>query len=194
MTTGAHDAGGGFGRSAGANVARGVMVIVGAVIVGLLLMNRGLSSDSSAEADVASDESASADGSTDETNVEEAPPETTTPVTETPPTLGAPRDASEVAVLVTNGTDGLKGIALRGTDILKTNNYITRDPKNADVVGPSVIMFTEGFEAEANAIAEVYGVDPAVVVTAFDAATSPIADTQDADVVVRVGNDGVIQV
>ena len=199
MTTGAHDAGGGFGRSAGANVARGVMVIVGAVIVGLLLMNRGLSSDSSAEADVASDESASADGSTDETNadetnVEEAPPETTTPVTETPPTLGAPRDASEVAVLVTNGTDGLKGIALRGTDILKTNNYITRDPKNADVVGPSVIMFTEGFEAEANAIAAVYGVDPVVVVTAFDTATSPIADTQDADVVVRVGNDGVIQV
>ena len=95
---------------------------------------------------------------------------------------------------MTNGTDGLKGIAGRGTDILKTNNYITRDPKNADVVGPSVILYTEGFEAEAAAVAAVYGVDPSLVVQPFDPANSPIADIQEADIIVRVGNDGVIQV
>jgi hypothetical protein len=191
MTTGAHDAGGGFGRSAGANAARGVMVIVGAVIVGLLLMNRGLGSDQAEATGQTEVEAVATEPITDAAPVEST---TTTSTTTAPVALGAPRDASEVAVLVTNGTDGLKGIAGRGTDILKTNNYITRDPKNADVVGPSVILYTEGFEAEAAAVAAVYGVDPSLVVQPFDPANSPIADIQEADIIVRVGNDGVIQV
>ncbi len=192
MTTGAHDAGGGFGRSAGANVARGVMVIVGAVIIGLLLMNRGLS-DNRAGAS-ATDEPTEATATTlaDDTTVSSQ--STTTATTEPPTTLGAPRDPSEVAVLVVNGTENLKGVAGRGTDILKTSNYITREPKNADVNGPSVILYTDGYQAEANAVAAIYGVDPATYVQPFDPASSPIADTQEANIVVRIGNDGVIQV
>lgn len=192
MTTGAHDAGGGFGRSAGANVARGVMVIVGAVIIGLLLMNRGLS-DNRAGA-TAADETTETSPTTvaDETPVTSAT--STTEPAEPATTLGAPRDPSEVAVLVINGTENLKGLAGRGTDILKTSNYITREPKNADVNGPSVILYTEGYQAEANAIAAIYGIDPATYVQPFDSASSPIADIQEANVVVRIGNDGVIQV
>lgn len=192
MTTGAHDAGGGFGRSAGANVARGVMVIVGAVIIGLLLMNRGLS-DNRAGAS-ATDETSE---TTPTTVVDETPVSSVTSTTEAAEpatTLGAPRDPSEVAVLVINGTENLKGLAGRGTDILKTSNYITREPKNADVNGPSVILYTEGYQAEANAIAAIYSVDPATYVQPFDPATSPIADIQEANIVVRIGNDGVIQV
>lgn len=192
MTTGAHDAGGGFGRSAGANVARGVMVIVGAVIVGLLLMNRGLT-DNRASASSTNDATAT----TPTTTAEEAAPASSTTTTEAPgttTTLGAPRDPSEVAVLVINGTENLKGVAGRGTDALKTSNYITRDPKNADTNGPSVILYTEGYQAEANAIAAIYGIDADVYVQPFDAASSPIADTQEANIVVRIGNDGVIQV
>ena len=190
MTTGAHDSGGGFGRSAGANVARGVTVIVGAVIIGLFLMNRGLGDERAGASDEVTTD-------TTETTTEPEPTETTAEVGETTvveTTLGAPRDPSEVAVLVINGTDNLKGVAGRGTDILKPSNYITREPKNADVNGPSVILYLEGYQAEANAIAAIYGVDAATVVQAFDPGSSPIADTQDANVIVRIGNDGVIQV
>ena len=191
MTTGAHDSGGGFGRSAGANVARGVMVIVGAIIVGLLLMNRGLS-DNRAGATSTDETPSTSTTEAGETTVSSET--TTTEVSEPTTTLGAPRDPSEVAVLVVNGTENLKGVAGRGTDILKTSNYITREPKNADVNGPSVILYTEGYQAEANAIAAIYGVDPETYVKPFDPASSPIADTQEANVVVRIGNDGVIQV
>lgn len=193
MTTGAHDAGGGFGRSAGANVARGVMVIVGAIIVGLLLMNRGLTDN---RASASSTNDATAPTSTTVAD-DEATASSQTTTTEAPApttTLGAPRDPSEVAVLVINGTENLKGVAGRGTDVLKTSNYITREPKNADTNGPSVILYTEGYQAEANAIAAIYGIDAAVYVQPFDAASSPIADTQEANIVVRIGNDGVIQV
>ena len=204
MTAGAHDAGGGFGRSAGANVARGLMVIVGAVIIGLLLMNRGLG-DTQAEAEASGTEvDASDDGSSDGTEgVPAADTESTTTTVgepESPTTLGAPRDPSEVAVLVLNGTAGddgqpLKQVAGRGTDLLKTNNYITKDPKNSSVPGPSAVYFAEGFEAEARVVAEVMGAaDVAAVVMAIDPAAPPIADLQGANIVVQIGNDGVIQV
>ena len=192
MTAGAHDAGGGFGRSAGANAARGIMVIVAAVVVGLLLMSRGLS-DRGGEADAAASSTTATTAET-EPAVSESSTTTQTVMEETTTPLEPARDPSEVAVLVLNGTDGLKGVAGRGTEKLKESNYVTRDPKNADVVGPSVILFTDGFEAEAIAVAEVYGVSPDAVVKPFDPATSPIADTQDADIIVRIGNDGVIQV
>ncbi len=202
MTTGAHDAGGGFGRSAGANAARGIMVIVAAVIVGILLMNRGLdgngSSDGTAAA-VSGDQDAT--DATDDTTVD-----ATTPTTDDSPAAGAdttvagavplpaPRDPSQVAVLVLNGADGAQGVAGRGTDVLKSQNYITKDPKNADVNGPSVVLFQPGYESEAIAVATAFGVDPAAVVQPFDPATSPVADTQGANVIVRIGNDGVIKV
>ncbi|MFT7598880.1 MAG: hypothetical protein ACI8TP_001804 [Acidimicrobiales bacterium] len=196
MTDGAHDAGGGFGRSAGANVARGVMVIVGAVIIGLLLMNRGLG-DSQAEADAGGTSVTTTTAAEGAGEVEETP--STTASTAVPTTLGAPRDPSEVAVLVINSTAGedgqpLEGVAGRGTNVLKTNNYITRDPKNG-TAGPSVVYFAEGFESEALAVAAVLGVaDPASVVQALDPAAPPIADIQEASVIVRIGSDGVIQV
>lgn len=198
MTDGAHDAGGGFGRSAGANAARGIMVIVAAVIVGVLLMQRGLS-DGDVAADNTSD-SAESDAETpagdDETSDSGDTPEdsATTSTTGADTTLPAPRDPSEVKVLVLNGTDGLAGVAGRGTEVVLAANYRTGEPENADVVGPSVVLFQPGYEAEAKAVAELFGADPDAVVQPFDAATSPVPDTQEAHVIVRIGNDGVIQV
>ncbi len=206
MTAGAHDAGGGFSRSAGTNAARGVMVIVAAVAVGLLLMFRGIG-DSSADTDAAAGDG-SADtaepgdtgqgdtgvtGATDTTlPAEEVTPETTDTTVSAPP-----RDPSEVRVLVLNGTDDaarIGGVAGAGTDLLKPSNYVVLDPKDADVNGPSAIFFAEGYQAEANAVAAVYGVDPAAVVQPLDPTASPIVDTQDANIVVRIGSDGVIKV
>ena len=58
-----------------------------------------------------------------------------------------------------------------------------------------MVYFTEGFEAEAVDVATVMGVaDPGSVVQALDPSAPPIADLQDANIVVQIGNDGVIVV
>lgn len=196
MTDGAHDAGGGFGRSAGANAARGVMVIVAAVVVGLLLMQRGLSDsgDTATDAGTAADAD-SGDGVSDDTTTDTVTSDSTLPSSSLPPTtLPAPRDPSEVKVLVLNATDGVKGAAGRGTQRMLENNYRTGEAKDAAADGPSAILFQPGFESEARAVAAVFGVDPEALVRPFDAAASPIADTQQANIIVVIGNDGLIQV
>ncbi len=199
MTAGAHEAGGGFGRSAGVNTARGLAVIAVAVVVGLLLMREGLAerteaaatTDTTTAPDNSADDNLVTDPETDTADeAEEAPVEETT-------TTAAPavaRPPAEVTVLVLNGTNGIKGVAGRGTAVVTGAGYVGASPKNADVDGPSVVLYVEGYEADARAVAAAFGVDPDAVVAPFDPATSPIADTQGANVIVRVGNDNVIQV
>lgn len=195
MTAGAHDSGEGFGRSAGVNAARGIAVIVGAVLLGIFLMVRGVDDNSVAatETTVTTEVEVDADGST-----ETAPADvvTTLPAEEaatTDDTLGAQRNPSDVLTLALNGTSPAQpGLAGSTRDRLQTAGYGAAAPKNADTAGPSVILFTDGFESDARAIADLFGVDPAAVVKPFDAATSPIADTQSANVIVMAGSDGVI--
>ncbi len=203
MTAGAHDAGGGFSRSAGTNAARGVMVIVAAVAVGLLLMFRGINDsgdDTAAESTEAPAETGgegqdpAGAGDTASTTVptDDASTETTSTTVSAPP-----RDPSEVKVLVLNGTDAdnrTAGVAGAGTDVLKPSNYVVLEPKDADVNGPSAVFYTEGYLAEANAVAAVFGVDPVAVVQPLDPTAAPIVDTQGANIVVRIGSDGVIKV
>ena len=191
MTTEAHDAGGGFGRAAGANAARGVMVIVAAVIVGVLLDGDGASPNTAGASEAPDSDAAATGDSADDSTAETVPDGgTTTPSAALP----APRDPSEVSVLVLNGTNGLPGVAKRGTDVLKIKNYLTKDPKDAVVDGASVVLFQPGYESEAVAVATAFGVDPALVVKPFDAAASPIPDTQGANIIVRIGADGLIKV
>ncbi len=203
MTAGAHDAGGGFGRSAGANAVRGVAVIAVAVIVGVILMIRGIDQNNTeaADADVTSEstddtsvteDTAGAGTETTDGTAAETTDDTTAESVVVAPVAHAP---AEVKVLVLNGTNGIQGAAGRGRDAVVAGGYIGADPKDADVDGPSVIVYTEGYEADAIAIAELFGVDPATTVQALDPAAVPmIADTQGANVIVRVGNDNVIQV
>lgn len=210
MTAGAHEAAGGNlgpGGSVGASSARGVIVIVAAVAVGLLLMWRGLgetdsqavdagaseetttsddaSSDDGAVADDATDGAATDDGTATDGGTDTTSDSTAAPVAHPP---------AEVKVLVLNGTNGIKGVAGRGTEVAAGAGFATAEAKNADVDGPSVVLYVEGYEADAIAVAQAFSVDPAAVVQPFDPATSPIADTQGAHVIVRVGNDGLIQV
>lgn len=200
MTAGAHDTGEGFGRSAGVNAARGIAVIIGAVLLGIFLMVRGVDDNS-----VAADEStpvAESDANTDDDSA--ATSEVTAPedvVTTAPPedaaatddTLGAQRNPSEVLTLAVNGTSPAQpGLAGSTRDRLQAAGYGVTAPKNADTPGPSVILFVEGFESDARAIAELFGLDPDALVKPFDAATTPIADTQGASVIVMAGSDGVL--
>lgn len=194
MTEGAHDAGGGFGRSAGANAGRGIAVIVGAVILGLFLMARGVDdSDLVAAEDPVTTTTVSETDSGDAASTTEQSTTITTAAPAVETTLGAQRDPAEVLTLALNGTDPVQGgVASKTRDVLQASGYGTAAPKNAETVGPSVVLFVEGYESDARAIAAVFGADPAVVVKPFDAATSPIADTQGAQVIVMAGNDGVI--
>lgn len=191
MTAGAHDSGEGFGRSAGVNAARGIAVIVGAVLLGIFLMVRGVE-DNSVAADEVTESTVSATTTVpgDEDVVTTVPPEVE-PDPDT--TLGPQRPPAEVLTLALNGTSPIQsGVAGQTRDRLTAAGYSSADPKNADTPGPSVILFTEGFESDARAIAELFAVDPAAVVKPFDAATSPISDTQSANVIVMAGSDGVI--
>ncbi len=198
MTAGAHDAGGGFGRSAGANAVRGVAVIVAAVMLGFFLMARGIDDSSVAapgDSDTTSTTAPADDGAgstlAESTTITTAPPTDTS----TPGTLAPQRNPAEVLTLAINGTDPTQGGAAGAMrDILSANNYAVADPKNADGPAPSAILYVEGYESDAIAIAALLGVDAAVVVKPFDPAASPIADTQASQVIVVVGNDGVIAV
>lgn len=195
MTAGAHDTGEGFGRSAGVNAARGIAVIVGAVLLGIFLMVRGVD-DNSVAADETTPTTEAADSSDETASTAPEDVVTTLPAEDAAAvddTLGAQRNPSEVLTLALNGTDPIQsGVAGSTRDRLQTAGYGVAAPKNADTAGPSVILFVEGFESDARAIADLFGVDPAAVVRPFDAATSPIADTQSANVIVMAGSDGVI--
>jgi len=192
MTAGAHDTGEGFGRSAGVNAARGIAVIIGAVLLGVFLMVRGVDDNNNA---VAAEEASPTSTPAVADDAAPEPVVTTQPVEEAPvdDSLGAQRNPSEVLTLALNGTSPLQSGVAGGTrDRLQAAGYGVAAPKNADTAGPSVILYVDGFESDALAIAELFGVDAAAVVRPFDAATSPIADTQSANVIVMAGSDGVI--
>lgn len=195
MTAGAHDTGEGFGRSAGVNAARGIAVIVGAILLGVFLMVRGVDDNATAatettQATVDDAAAETTDGAGDDDVVTTLPPEEDAPVDDT---LGAQRNPSEVTTLAVNGTDPIQsGVAGRTSDRLTAAGYAAAAPANAETPGPSVVLFTEGFESDARAIAQLFGVDPDAVVRPLDPATAPVVDTRGADVIVMAGSDGVI--
>jgi len=198
MTAGAHDTGEGFGRSAGVNAARGIAVIVGAVLLGLFLMVRGVDDNATAASEAVDETETTVDETAEGADDTAAPEDvvTTLPPEEAAPTedtLGAQRNPSEVTILAVNGTDPVQsGVAGRTSDRLTAAGYIEAPPANADTAGPSVVLFFEGFESDARAIAQLFGVDPDAVVRPFDPATSPVVDTRGANVIVMAGSDGVI--
>ncbi len=196
MAVGAHEAGGGFGKSAGANAGRGIAVVVLAVIVGALLMTKGLDSND-AVAPLGGDDTTTTTVAADDSVVE---PVTTVDGEDDPGTsdttaveLVGPRAPADVLVLVLNGAS-LNGVAGRATDMLSDLGYATATPDNAKSPAKSVVLYTEGFEAEAQAVAAAFGIPAETTVFALDPTDSPIDDTQSANIIVRVGNDGVINI
>ncbi len=196
MAVGAHEAGGGFGKSAGANAGRGIAVVVLAVIVGALLMTKGLDSNDAVaplgNGDTTTTTTQAEDSAVGVVTTVDGEDDSGTSETTVAESTG-PRAPAEVLVLVLNGA-GLNGVAGRGSDMLSGLGYATATPDNAKSPAKSVILYTEGFEVEAQAVAAAFGVPVETTVFAFDPNDSPIADTQGANVIVRVGNDGVINI
>lgn len=196
-----------------AGLTRGILVIVTAVAVGAFVLSRGLD-DSNVEAVATGGEETQEaatteltapttladpndDGSTTvaggDQSTEEAGDGAATTSTTTNPASPGIRAPADVSVLVLNAA-GTKGIAGRGSEVLQAAGYSVLAPKNATRLGPTSVQFTAGFEAEAQAVAEAFGLDPVAVVSAYDPAAPPIDDIRDAIVIVVIGEDGLINV
>ncbi|MCP5030871.1 MAG: LytR C-terminal domain-containing protein [Actinomycetia bacterium] len=198
---------------------RGILVILTAVAIGAFVVAQGLDDntlepvaaenttvDSSLEgsADAAGDGSSAGAGlstttvaggddtaasTTDTVAVDPTTTETTVTTTPPEPTL---REPAEVAVLVLNGA-GTKGIAGQGAEVMNDAGYQVLAPKNANSLGPSQVLYIEGFEAEARVVAESFGVDPASVLSPYDPGSPPIDEIREANVIVIIGQDGLIE-
>ena len=119
--------------------------------------------------------------------------ETTSTTDDADPAGPEVQTPADVTVLVLNGA-GAKGVAGRGSAVLQDAGYDVLAPKNADFLGPSKVLYSDGFEEEAAEVAAAFGVDPVAVVDVLNLDDAPINDTRNANIVVVVGEDGLINV
>jgi hypothetical protein len=203
---------------------RGLLVIITAIAIGAFVLARGLddSTEDAVAASANGSESSSIvrgdgtvqttipgatigstvagvtgsttglnDGSTASTAPALTESTTSAPVTTSPagPGIAGP---GGVTVLVLNAAKE-KGVAGKGAEILDGEGYDVMAPKNADALGPSRILFTTGHDADAAAVAAVFSADPKLV-GPLDVSAPPISDFGDAEVIVVVGSDGLIDV
>ncbi len=153
--------------------ARGAILVVVAVLVGIaLLRDEGAST---AQINV---------GATDSPSVTDAGDGGTGSSTTT--TTAPPRAPAEVKVLVANGSD-VNGAAGAQTDALEALGYVAANPTNAEPVPATVVYYTVGYQAEAEALASAIGA-PATSVTPLPT-PAPVADMQLANILVVVGPD-----
>ena len=155
----------------------GVLIIVVAVVIGVVLLFRGLSAPESTTAqDPAGDVTA--------TTVDRDAPPPTDVAQSTVPDGPAPGD---VTVLVANGS-GITGLAGQTAATLETDGYNVLAPTDALATSPITrVYFTEGFEAAAASVAGALGLPESAVVPL--AVPSPVADIATAQVVVVLGSD-----
>lgn len=158
------------------SVARGAILVAVAVVVGVLLLR----DDSSTTAQVAVGSDRAGDIDSGRVQPDEDPDATTTTTT------APPRDPAEVKVLVANGS-GVNGAAGGTTDALEALGYVTGTPANAERVPATIVYFTTGFEAEADALAAAIGATPESVTPM--PAVAPVDDLQLANVLVHLGPD-----
>jgi hypothetical protein len=158
-------------------MARGIALIVVAVLLGVILLNATDSPEPFAGEPVDN-----SDDSTDDTT------DTSTPAGDTSSTTVAPvvRDPATVTVLVANGA-GIPGLAGGITDQLEAQNYLTAPA--SDTLAPadeSNVFYTPGYEADAAAIAALLSPAPA---TAPLPDPPPVADMQGANILVVAAAD-----
>lgn len=179
---------GSFGRSAGGAMARGIVLIIAAVLLGLVLLNAtdgpepfqtasGTAADGGDGADAGGGEDAAAEDAGGGEGGE-SPGTTETTVAVRPP--------AEVRVLVANGS-GVRGAAAGLADRIAGFGYQIAEPANAPApVSASVIHFLPGFEREAQALAAQLTPAPAVSVMPDP---QPVPDLRSAQILVLQGPD-----
>jgi hypothetical protein len=158
------------------SVAKGAILVAVALLIGFALLRDSDSGD--AEVAVGADDNPAAssdDGDGDDTS------------SSTTSTTAAPRPPAEVKVLIANGSD-IDGAAGAQTDALEALGYVTADPTNTSTKVPAtVVYFTVGYQAEAEALAEAIGA--AVTEVKPLPTPAPVDDLQLSNVLVIVGPD-----
>jgi hypothetical protein len=173
---------GSFAKSAGGAAGRGLLLIAIAVIVGVLLLRNGFDDNGgsasapvtdggSTETTVSTNTTAAGGGSTDSTAATTAP---------------SVRPPNQVKVFVANGA-GIQGAAGKAADTLKAAGYVAVAGNSPNRVQTTTVYYTEGFQAEAQAVAASLGA-PAEAVQPMPT-PPPVADIQGAQVLVVLGPD-----
>jgi LytR cell envelope-related transcriptional attenuator len=162
-----------------ASPARGIVLIAAAVVLGLFLL-RALEDSAPDDVAAGSTETTAAGGDTTATTAADGGETTTT----------APqvRQPTEVVVRVAN-VSGVSGAAGARTEQLAGAGYQTVEPTNGpegQQLESTQVLFIEGFEGEARALAEALGA-PADGVAAMPA--QPPVDPGGAQLVVLLGTD-----
>ena len=162
-----------------ANAARGAVLVVAAVVVGLVLLRHGL--DTSETFTPSTTDGSSSDSSTDDTSVD-AGTDDTTVTTVRPP--------AQVAAIVLNDS-AVDGAAGRFSDLLANLGYTLTNPTGATATLPgnsaaTQVLYMPGYEAEAAVLAAAIGA-PATSVQALG--TTLPGTVEGANVIVVLGTD-----
>lgn len=175
---GQHAAGdGSFPRSAGGAMARGIGLIVVAVLLGVVLLKATDSPEPFREESTAG---ATTDPDGAEAGEGEGAEESTTT------TVAPARNPAEVAVLVANGS-GVSGAAGRVAETLKGSNYQMKESTNTtSAAEASFVYYAEGYEADARAVAALLTPSPTVQAMPDPI---PVRDLAGANVLVVVAAD-----
>lgn len=181
---GQHAAGdGSFPRSAGGAMARGIALIVVAVVLGVVLLKATDSPEPFREEATAGERATNGDdggAAIDDGGGEAGDDSTTTTV---PPA----RNPAEVTVLVANGS-GVAGAAGRVAETLKGANYAMKDSTNTtSPAESSFVYFTPGYEADAAAVAA--RLAPAAPAVQAMPDPVPVRDLAGANILVVVAAD-----
>jgi hypothetical protein len=165
------------------NPARGAALVVVAVLLGLVLLRNGIDTSEV----VTPTRDASEEGTDEGTDGGDEGTDEGTDEGEETPTTAAVRPPAEVSVIVLNGTS-IAGTAGKYSDAIASAGYQMIEPGNATSQTPTTLVFyTEGFEAEAVAVATAAGV-PATVSPA-PLTDPPPGEVGAANVVVVIGTD-----
>lgn len=165
------------GVTAGIAAGRGAALLFVAVVLGIFLLNR-----------------------TDSTKVTTVPQKSTpttkhvtattvAPSVVTTTTLAAHQPA-QVKVLAANGTN-LQGVGARAKDVLAQAGYNALAPIDAKTKGvkATVVYYAPTYDRDAVAITALFGIAPTAIQPLPNPATTLVADTRGANVVVLVGED-----
>lgn len=157
--------------------AKGAILVVVALLIGFALLrddDAGTAQAAVGAADQPAADTGAGDGDGTDTS------STTTSTT------AAPRAPADVKVLVANGSD-VDGAAGAQTDALEALGYVAANPTNTDPVPATVIYYTVGYQAEAEALAAAIGAPPTSVTPLPTPA--PVGDMQLSNLLVVVGPD-----
>jgi hypothetical protein len=164
-----------------ANPARGAVLVVAAVVVGLVLLRNGLDTSETFTPSTTDGSTDSTDSSTDSSATDSATDDTVAPIVRPP---------QQIATIVLNDS-AVDGAAGRFSDFLANLGYSLVDPagRTSTVAGNAAttqVLYGPGFESEAAVVAAALGV-PATSVQALG--TTLPGDIGGANVVIVLGTD-----